>query len=297
MSAPRPSEATSPAPNDDSRRGLLCVHCGYDLRGLDADAVCPECRTSIARSLQGDSLASADPAWLHRVCRGQTLIAIACVVLVLRVPLLMVAGLALPLIGRTVPWFWEVAEFVSGIGALTCLLVGVLMVTSLDPRLSLSEQPLGLRRITQAAAIAALVVLIVRSALHGMTGASAGMASAFEGPTSFAYRALLACAVIGLSLHLSRLAARIPDAALARRLDRRARFAVVCFGGAILDRAFFRTGYALMDDSYLLTSLRILTGLCTLLSVFVGLALIVAWWHFGKALRAIIAARPPGTAD
>ena len=37
---------------------LACVGCGYDLRELSEDGVCPECGTPIARSRagEGDSL-------------------------------------------------------------------------------------------------------------------------------------------------------------------------------------------------------------------------------------------------
>lgn len=60
------------APLDSS---LLCVSCGYDLRGLPAEGACPECATPIARSLLGDRLAGADVRWLTLVHRGQKLAA------------------------------------------------------------------------------------------------------------------------------------------------------------------------------------------------------------------------------
>lgn len=47
-----------------------CVECGHNLRGLAADGVCCECGYSVALSLRGARLASADPQWLGQVSGG-----------------------------------------------------------------------------------------------------------------------------------------------------------------------------------------------------------------------------------
>jgi hypothetical protein len=62
-----------PRPTADPSEGRFaaCVACGYDLRGLPPDGLCPECAYSIARSLEGTHLLrAADPAWLGLVFRG-----------------------------------------------------------------------------------------------------------------------------------------------------------------------------------------------------------------------------------
>ncbi len=45
---------TTPAPLDEAGRlalDLNCVTCGYNLRGLDPETICPECGIPVGRSL------------------------------------------------------------------------------------------------------------------------------------------------------------------------------------------------------------------------------------------------------
>ncbi len=44
-----------------------CAICGYNLRGLTVDKVCPECGSAIGRSIHGNMLRYADPKWLGSV--------------------------------------------------------------------------------------------------------------------------------------------------------------------------------------------------------------------------------------
>ena len=76
---------------------LHCVGCGYHLRGLAEDGTCPECGTAVARSMRGDLLSAADPAWMRRVYRGQTLMVIGCMVMLAWIPVALL--LAIPLMG------------------------------------------------------------------------------------------------------------------------------------------------------------------------------------------------------
>ena len=50
--------------------GIHCRACAYDLRGIESSSACPECGTPIARSLAGDQLEVAEPAWLSRIALG-----------------------------------------------------------------------------------------------------------------------------------------------------------------------------------------------------------------------------------
>lgn len=53
-----------------------CRGCGYNLRGLDSGAVCPECSTPVGHSIAGDLLAFANPEWIQRLATGTRLVAL-----------------------------------------------------------------------------------------------------------------------------------------------------------------------------------------------------------------------------
>src|SRR5438876_719044 len=54
----------------------VCLGCGYNLRTLPEDAVCPECAQPVRRSLVGEQLTFAAPHWVRRLARGATLMLI-----------------------------------------------------------------------------------------------------------------------------------------------------------------------------------------------------------------------------
>lgn len=51
-----------------------CIACSYNLRGLPVEGVCPECGVSVERSLSGDLLRFASPAYLASIHRGVFLV-------------------------------------------------------------------------------------------------------------------------------------------------------------------------------------------------------------------------------
>lgn len=66
--APDPPQ---PSPVGDD---VLCLGCGYLLRGLSTNGACPECGLPVARSLSPDRLSDLDDDWLVRVRRGFMLV-------------------------------------------------------------------------------------------------------------------------------------------------------------------------------------------------------------------------------
>ncbi len=63
---------------DDEGRHVLavdvpCIQCGYNMRGLDRETVCPECGGAVERSLHGRQLRFAEPRWLSRLRVGTLL--------------------------------------------------------------------------------------------------------------------------------------------------------------------------------------------------------------------------------
>lgn len=75
-----------------------CVVCGYDLRLTSPSAVCPECATPVAQSLQDDAVRYSDPNWRMRVGRGLLLVRIGwfsiLVLFALRIAALVIADAA-----------------------------------------------------------------------------------------------------------------------------------------------------------------------------------------------------------
>ncbi len=54
-----------------------CVSCGYNLRTLPAEAVCPECAHPVANSIRGAFLRFGDPQWVRGLARGLLYVLIA----------------------------------------------------------------------------------------------------------------------------------------------------------------------------------------------------------------------------
>src|SRR5215208_971138 len=68
MAAPAANPDQAAAADADERE---CVRCGYLLRGLPDDSLCPECGANVSASAGPiDLLRDQDPAWLGRVAEG-----------------------------------------------------------------------------------------------------------------------------------------------------------------------------------------------------------------------------------
>lgn len=47
-----------------------CRRCGYNLRGLREEGICPECGSPVGLSIRGDMLRFADPDWVDKLAMG-----------------------------------------------------------------------------------------------------------------------------------------------------------------------------------------------------------------------------------
>ncbi len=73
----QPRDDASAESVDDQGRlmdDVACRRCGYNLRSLETDAVCPECGAAVAISLHGFYLRFAPLAWVRRLALGAKLL-------------------------------------------------------------------------------------------------------------------------------------------------------------------------------------------------------------------------------
>jgi hypothetical protein len=220
QSAPSyPPYQAAPAP---AYEGLIswdvpCRKCHYNLRGLNAGGVCPECGTPISFSMQQDQLEFCDPHWLDKLHRGTVLVLIGIGIAVLGG---VVGGL---LGGSRRGGDAQPITLVIGLATYVCNLIGSWLMTEPDPS-GLGEDRYGTSR-----------KIIRFTLLAGVVAQAIELVTAVVTISSEVATALLVVGVllgiVGLVgfyaqfLYLAQLARRIPD----DRLAARARFLMWAF--------------------------------------------------------------------
>lgn len=174
---------------------LQCIHCGYNLRGLQPAGRCPECGGPIEDSRQGHLLRYAEVEWLKRLRFGTALKYWYVGINILSG----IAGVALVAAG-----FPEVLVMVLPLAAGALSLWGTMCITAQEPRISLQEDPVTVRKVVRGFAIAGfaagLIVLIDpddATAIAGIVGIIGGL--------------LGMVALGGELIYYRRFAKRIPD--------------------------------------------------------------------------------------
>lgn len=101
---------------------VVCLSCGYNLRGLSLRSACPECGTPMLQAVHGNYLRYSDPRWIQRLATGANILARS-----LRFVILLVIVM---IIGPELPEFRQ-----SGLGGdssiLVPALIGMLICTGL----------------------------------------------------------------------------------------------------------------------------------------------------------------------
>lgn len=173
--SPQPADLAEPAPPRTAKAPTLCVVCGYDLKGLDPNAHCPECAAKIVRTTAREYASFSSDEQIKRI---STL-------------LLLIPIVALPLLASAaVTVFWVLDRsrlsnmskriFVSSILALGLSLAAwhllwFVFVLVVKPRIEVIE-PRGdsfrfVRKMTLALlATEFIAALILTLWLAGMTG-------------------------------------------------------------------------------------------------------------------------------
>jgi len=185
---------------------LACIGCGYNLRGLSPEHLCPECRTPITQSLRGDLLKYSDLNWLGTIKKG---IKLFLTTLVLSLFLVIGAGVIATMGGPADFLILVVPILIGGL-----LLWAVYLTTTQEPRVTYSESGMSLRRVIRVCAVLNFI------------GSIFEMGFGFDIPselTEFIVGLISAAGALGATVsyygmlvYLRRFAFRIPNPKLAR---------------------------------------------------------------------------------
>jgi len=132
---------------------IFCIRCGYNLRGLLRETVCPECGGQIERSLHGRWLRFAEPSWLDSLRFG-TLLMLWNLLLMLGTGI--AAGIFATL-GSPIAWV-NLLDIPSAAIAVWA----IVLVTRQEPAIALTEEAMTLRKALRRAAVLILVLHVVK---------------------------------------------------------------------------------------------------------------------------------------
>jgi hypothetical protein len=119
-------------------RSMRCSRCGYNLRLLTRDSLCPECATPVAHSFDASPWRLAPARWLHRVALGVRLLWLG----TLAIP----AALTLALVGGLIGIGTMFRPLVLLFPLLACLKVGLLVTVGGFWYLATPSQHLDVQR-------------------------------------------------------------------------------------------------------------------------------------------------------
>ncbi len=199
-----------------------CLSCGYDLSGLPETGVCPECAAPIERSLRGNLLRFASPAYLKTLRTGATLALVASILYTFDwIPRLALGALLLWLrVDLT-----EALGAAFNISALAAMLFGWWMLSTPDPAFIGADDSRDWRvRLRWLLPFAATVILcnaIARFVFAGPLATSITLGSG-RGSLSLSYAELLtwlsrvlhALVIFAGLKYISSLALRVPSVKL-----------------------------------------------------------------------------------
>ncbi len=158
---------------------LSCRGCGYDLKGIAADGICPECASAVERSIRGDLLQFCDPAWLDRLGQGLLLIFVGIIAgTVLQIGIMIAAVIAGAIVTTTgAPGAMTIVMVTGGLVMAIVTLVNVIgawLVTTQDPGRTETEAQLSARNVARFLIMVSLVSAPMQMLLMGQAGIFTG---------------------------------------------------------------------------------------------------------------------------
>lgn len=137
----------------------LCVACGYNLRTLLMEAICPECAAPVRHSFLSDQLVFSNTEWVRSLSRGTVLVAVGMVLFAVS------TTLTLNNPGRwTDGWFQVIRTLVASIPSVLMTLGIFVFSRAETSRKEAIPDPTS-RRVTRIAAIAYLILSLILVAI------------------------------------------------------------------------------------------------------------------------------------
>lgn len=215
-----PGEPTAPREPVTVAPGHPCRRCGYELGGLPIAGRCPECGAPVERSLRGNLLELASPAYLRRLHAGALLVELG-VVVICAVPIGGVAGMIIVLIS---PWSRRLLDLLPLAGALMAVAAGLLgligwfVLTGRDPAHIGPDESDRARLTTRIATIACSACWLIMAAVSyapTLAAAAPGRFATLMGVSGVVLAAAVCVHAVASMAYLRHLAQRVPDAELA----------------------------------------------------------------------------------
>jgi hypothetical protein len=180
---------------------ISCIACGYNLRGLSPDSICPECATPIGRSIKGDLLRFCPPDWVETLASGMNWIVAGLIISFFGGTL--VAGVMAVRTGNQV----LASVLVQALGIIG--LTGYWKVTTPDP--ATEEDGITARRLVRFTAVFGYALALAEHlAPAGVPSESFALGVGLIGGTNGLVK------VFAVFIYARRLALRIPDPKLAK---------------------------------------------------------------------------------
>lgn len=194
---------------------LTCVHCGYNLRGIDPKTRCPECGTPVGRSARGNLLEFSDPAWVERVARGMTWITVAIGAEILWAVIQGMAAANLSTGGVSTSQQEVLFKLLHQ--AFELIMLGGFWLFTVQDQADPTDEITSPRQIARYALTAAIIGSVI-AALVGTTSGPAGTTSpAASVAVALCLRLARLVGLTAIFTYASNLALRIPDKPLARQ--------------------------------------------------------------------------------